>query len=156
MLLRHAPASIRQKGPLAAAARRRNDCWGSLDEAFAQERSRRWLDGVPDAVLSKVIEHGLCQDGGSWRLRFRKEWEARLYETPTSVWPLLKQPLPPITVLRGASSRVFEAAAARRWQAMRPQDQVLTVRDAGHLLPLEQPRHVAALISDALQASLER
>ena len=109
---------------------------------------------MPDAVLSKVIEHGLCEDGGSWRLRFRKEWEARLYETPTSVWPLLKRPLPPITVLRGANSRVFEAAHALRWQAKRPQDQVLTIHGAGHLLPLEQPRHVAGLISDALQASL--
>ena len=155
-LLRHAPAAIRQKGALAAAARRRTERWGSLDEAFAQERSRRWWAGVPDAVLSKVIEHGLCEEGGSWRLRFDKEWEARLYETPTSVWPLLKQPLPPITVLRGANSRVFEAADARRWQALRPHDRVLTVSDAGHLLPLEQPRHVATLIGDVLQASFGR
>jgi pimeloyl-ACP methyl ester carboxylesterase len=153
-LLRHAPATIRQKGRLATAARRRNDRWASRDEAFAQERSRRWFAGVPDAVLCKVIEHGLCEEGGTWRLRFRKEWEARLYETPTSVWPLLKRPLPPITVLRGANSRVFEAAHALCWQAKRPQDRVLTVNGTGHLLPLEQPRQVASLISDALQASL--
>lgn len=155
-LLRHAPAAIRQKGALAAAARRRNDRWASRDEAFEQERSRRWFAGVPDAVLSKVIEHGLFEEAGSWRLRFHKEWEARLYETPTSVWPLLKRPLPPITVLRGASSRVFEATHARRWQAMRPHDPVLTISDAGHLLPLEQPQRVAALIGEALQASLGR
>lgn len=155
-LLHHAPSRIRQKGPLAAAARRRADHWASPSEAFAQERSRRWFAGVPDAVLSKVIEHGLCHEGGAWRLRFHKEWEARLYETPTSVWPLLKRPLPPVTVLRGAGSRVFEAADARRWQAMRPRDQVLTIDDAGHLLPLEQPHRVAALIDEALQASLRR
>jgi pimeloyl-ACP methyl ester carboxylesterase len=153
-LLRHAPAAIRQRGALASAARRRADRWASFDEAYAQERARRWFARVPDAVLSDVLRHGLHEEeSGVWRLRFRKEWEARLYETPTSVWPLLKQPLPPITVLRGASSSVFSARDATRWQAIRPQDRVVEIVGAGHLLPLELPQRVAELIAEEAQAT---
>ncbi|MBC7958158.1 MAG: alpha/beta fold hydrolase [Cytophagales bacterium] len=156
VLLRHAPASIRQKSPLARAARRRADRWATFEEALAQERSRRWFARVPDAVLSDVLEHGLREEGGAWRLSFHKEWEARLYETPTSVWPLLKQPLPPITLLRGAHSAVLGAAAAARWRLMRPQDRVIEVANSGHLLPLELPQQVAAVIAAQAQAAFCR
>lgn len=139
-LLRHAPDTITRKGPMAEATRRRTDCWTSFDHAFAHERARRWYARVGDAVLSNVLRHGMRHDGSLWHLRFRKEWEARLYETPTSVWPLLAhRALPPITVLRGAESAVFPAEAFARWRRLRPQDQAVEVPGTGHLLPLERP-----------------
>lgn len=148
-LLRHAPATIRQKGAMAAAARRRTDRWASFEDAIAQERSRRWFARMNDEALAQMLRDGLMQEDGAWRLRFRKEWEARLYETPTSVWSWLRRPLPPITVLRGAESRVFDAADLSRWRRLRPQDRAVEVAEAGHLLPLERPEQVADLIGDS-------
>lgn len=139
-LLRHAPAAIRRKSPMAEATRRRTDAWASFDEAFAHERARRWYARVDDAVLDNLLRHGLRHDEGIWQLRFRKEWEARLYETPTSLWPLLaRHELPPLTVVRGAESTVFPAHALARWHRLRPQDTTLEVPATGHLLPLERP-----------------
>lgn len=138
-LLRHAPAAIRRKSPMAEATRRRTDTWASFDEAFSHERARRWYARVDDATLDNLLRHGLQRDGERWHLRFRKEWEASLYETPTSIWPLLaRRGLPPITVVRGAESGVFGAGDLVRWQRLRPQDVAIEVPAAGHLLPLEQ------------------
>ncbi|MGY4829648.1 alpha/beta fold hydrolase [Sphaerotilaceae bacterium SBD11-9] len=142
LLLRHAPASIRRKGPMARAARRRAAHWPTLAAAFTQERARRWYARLSDEVLADVLHDGLQAVDGGWQLRFPTEWEACLYETPESLWPLLRRPLPPITLLRGQSSSVFKAADAARWHALRPRDQVIEVADSGHLLPLEQPQQV--------------
>lgn len=142
-LLRHAPQGIRRKSALAAAARRRTDCWSSFDDAFAQERSRRWYARVTDEALANLLRHGLVEQEGGWVLRYRKEWEARLYETPASVWPLLERPLPPLTVMRGVESKVFSAAHLARWRRLRPHDQFVEVAHAGHLLPLERPDEAA-------------
>ncbi|HET7793273.1 MAG TPA: alpha/beta hydrolase [Rhizobacter sp.] len=142
LLLRHAPASVRRKGPMASAALRRVTHWPTLDAAFTQERARRWYARLSDEVLADVLHHGLQAADGGWQLRFRTEWEASLYETPESLWPLLRRPLPPITLLRGQSSAVFKASDASRWQALRPHDRVIEVADSGHLLPLEQPQQV--------------
>lgn len=144
-LLRHAPPVIRSKSPMAEAARRRTDSWASFDQAFAHERARRWYARVDDAMLENLLRHGLEEDNGAWHPRFRKEWEARLYETPTSIWPLLAcRDLPPITVVRGADSAVFSARDLARWQRLRPQDRAIEVPATGHLLPLERPDLPAA------------
>lgn len=147
-LLRAAPQAVRGKGRLAAAARRRTEQWATREAAYAHERQRRCLSRVSDEVLADVLGDGLENSGDTWRLRFRTAWEARLYETPSSPWPLLRQrELPPMLVLRGAQSGVFTAAHAARWQASRPHDRVVEVPGAGHLLPLEQPARAAELIS---------
>lgn len=139
-VLRIAPAAIRSKSPMAAATRRRTDTWASFEQAFAHERARRWYAQVDDTVLEHLLRHGLEHDGSAWRPRFHKEWEARLYETPTSIWPLLACPaLPPITVVRGADSAVFSASDLARWRRLRPQDCTIEVPATGHLLPFERP-----------------
>lgn len=145
-LLRFAPVAIRRRGPLAAAARNRRDRWSDATDAFAFERHRRWLARVSDSVLSDILQHGLKDDGGGVTLRFRKEWEATLYEAPTNIWPLLRQALPPITILRGADSKILHHSALRRWRKIRPADTIIEVADAGHLLPLERPAETARMI----------
>lgn len=148
-LLRLAPAAVRRRAPLAQAAARRAGRWPDAAAAWAETRARRWFADVPDAVLQQVFDDGLVADGEGVALRFRPAWEARLYECPRSVWPLLRGPLPPLTVLHGARSRLFTAADARRWRARRPQDHLQVFEHAGHLLPLEQPEAVARAMARA-------
>jgi pimeloyl-ACP methyl ester carboxylesterase len=146
-LLQWLPAGWRARGPLARAARRRRERWPDAASAWAETRARRWFAGVPDPALRLLLDDALEPGDPGLRLRFRGAWEARLYESPVSVWPLLSGPLPPITVLHGVTSRLFNAADARRWQRLRPQDAVRAVPGAGHLLPLERPAEVAAAMS---------
>lgn len=139
-LLRHAPVGVRRKSPMAVATRRRIDAWTSFDLAWAHERARRWYARIDDEVLDNLLRHGLEHAGGAWRPRFAKEWEARLYETPTSIWPLLaRNDLPPITVVRGAESTVFSPRDLARWRRWRPLDRTIEVPATGHLVPLERP-----------------
>ena len=145
-LLRYAPVAVRRRGPLAAAARNRSDRWSDVMDAFAFERRRRWLARVSDSVLSDILHNGLKDDGRGVTLRFGKEWEATLYETPANIWPLLRQALPPITIMRGADSKILDHAALRRWKKIRPADTIIEVADAGHLLPLERPAETARMI----------
>lgn len=119
-------------------------------EAFASERRRRWLARVPDSVLQDILQHGLQVAGDGVALRFGKEWEATLYERPTDIWPLLRQPLPPVTVLRGVDSTMLDRAAVRRWKTIRPADTIIEVAEAGHLLPLERPAETARTILGVL------
>ncbi|MBI5256564.1 MAG: alpha/beta hydrolase [Burkholderiales bacterium] len=153
-LLRLAPAGVRERGPLARASRRREARWPGFDEAWAQARARRWFAGVADEVLHDVLSDGLQPAAdGSLQLRFDPAWEARLYEQPVSLWPLLARPLPPMALLYGEHSRLFRAADAARWQRLRPQDTVQRFATAGHLLPLEQPQAVLASLRALLQAA---
>ena len=146
-VLGHAPAAVRRKSPMAEATRRRADTWTSFEQAFAQARARPWYARLDDAALRLVLQNGLQHDGQQWRPSFRTEWEATLYERPTSVWPLLaRRNLPPITVLRGAQSAVFPAAAFARWRRLRPDDEAIEIPSTGHLLPLEAPARIASLL----------
>lgn len=146
-VLAHAPAMVRRKSPMAEATRRRADTWASFEQAFAQARARAWYGRLDDAALRALLHSSLHHDGQHWRARFRAEWEATLYERPTSVWPLLdRRDLPPITVLRGAQSAVFTASAFARWRRLRPHDTAIEIRSTGHLLPLEAPARIASLL----------
>lgn len=149
-LLRHAPAGVRRRGPLARAARRRPDGWRDFGSAWQEARARRWFARVPDSVLQDLVQDGLEPAEEGLRRRFRSAWEARLYENPVSLWPLLRGPLPPITLLHGASSALFTDADAHRWRRLRPQDRLTRFAEAGHLLPLESGPAVAALMARSL------
>jgi pimeloyl-ACP methyl ester carboxylesterase len=154
LLLRFAPAAVRARGPLARGARQRHDTWSSAEEAFACERRRRSLARISDSVLQDILDDGLVtKPEGQVTLRYTKEWEALLYESPASVWPVLRDPLlklPPVTVVRGGESRVLSSKDVRQWQAARPEHEVVELAEAGHLAPLERPIQVAVVTLAAL------
>lgn len=150
-LLQYAPASVRRRGPLATSARKRADRWPSYEAAFEAERRRRWLSRVPDAVLHDILRDGLIETTAGVTLRYPKEWEATLYESPANIWPLLRKHLPPITVLHGAESSIFDRAATHRWRRLRPTDTFVEISGSGHLLPFEQPEAVVEVLRHSSQ-----
>ncbi len=150
--LRRAPRWFHEGNPYRQAALRRRDRWPSREAAFADERQRRLHARVSDEVLSDIVEAGLIDhpEGGK-TLRFSKHWEASLYESPVNVWRVLRSSLPPVTLLRGAESKVLSRETYRRWQAVHPSTRGIEIPDSGHLLPLEQPEVTARIVLDALR-----
>ncbi len=151
IFLRLAPGRVRRCGPLAQAARKRVDRWSDRNAAFAAHRQRRRFGQIPDRVLLDMVEDGLVEDSQGVTLRYTKEWEATLYESPPNIWPLLRRSLPPILLVRGAGSDLFDSRTIKRWQQVRPHDEVVTISGGGHLLPLERPQETAAAIGKLLQ-----
>ncbi len=84
---------------------------------------------------------------GTVQLAYPPAWEAKIYVTlPDNLWRKLALLKAPLLVVGGAESDTFTSAAALA-QRM-PHASIRIVPDAGHLVPLERPAAVAALISE--------
>jgi pimeloyl-ACP methyl ester carboxylesterase len=64
----------------------------------------------------------------------------------------LKELRPPLLIVRGAHTNAFIPKAAQRVQKLLPQAIIHTIENAGHLVPLEKPGEVGALINAFLSA----
>lgn len=151
-LLQYAPAAIRQRGPRAKSTAKRPNRWANKDEAYARERKRRHYARVSDDVLKQIVESGLVphpEDG--YMLRFSREWESRLYESPANIWGVLRRALPPVTVIRGEDSDLLSESAFKRWRRRCPQHRFIEVPDSGHLVPFEKPAFVAELVQSEIE-----
>ncbi|MET0458738.1 MAG: alpha/beta hydrolase [Ilumatobacteraceae bacterium] len=56
----------------------------------------------------------------------------------------------PVTLVWGASDRLIPPSYAARWRQLVPQADVVTIADAGHMAPYEQPAAVAKAVTTAL------
>jgi pimeloyl-ACP methyl ester carboxylesterase len=83
------------------------------------------------------------------------EWEARIYVTAAisdrSIWNDLAGLKPPLLVIRGEYSDTFTAYTARLMQKKLPKMSFVNLPESGHLVPLEQPQKIAAIITEFLQ-----
>lgn len=143
---------------LEASAQRRRTSFTSAQEMFANYRTKPAFARLSDAALEAYVA-AMAGPGaaGTVQLAYPPAWEAKIYVTlPDNLWrklPLLQAPL---LVVGGAQSDTFTSAAAQALALRMPHASIRIVPDAGHLVPLERPAAVAALISDfvAQQAAL--
>jgi pimeloyl-ACP methyl ester carboxylesterase len=90
-------------------------------------------------------------DDGQVHLNYPPEWEARIYNTiATDVWGLPRRVKLPMFVIRGALSEPFTALSALTFRLLKPSVPLITLPDAGHLLPQEKPETVGKLIAEFL------
>lgn len=136
--------------PLIRGALRRRESFPDVEavrDTYAEKAVFASWD--PD-VLDDYVRSGFSQtDAGDVRLRYPKEWEARIFETtPADVWNELGAIDVPMLVIRGASSDTFSTAAANRVRRELPTARVIEFEGASHFVPMEKPYEVAALIED--------
>jgi pimeloyl-ACP methyl ester carboxylesterase len=85
-------------------------------------------------------------------LAYSPEWEAHIFgTTPAGIWRDVSQLNTPALVVRGAQSNTFRPAAQARMAHKLPQACFATIPRAGHLLPMERPDEVGAVIRDFLE-----
>jgi len=141
--------------PLVRGALRRRRVFASREVLLRGYRRKSVFRYMDNVSLEAYVE-GLTRPrpDGKYELVYSPEWEARIYVT--GVWrdmdlwrglPLLELPL---LILRGAETDTFWASTARRVQRKLPSAQIVTIENATHLVPLEQPEKVARIITEFL------
>lgn len=140
--------------PLARSARRRRREFADKSKAlerFAAGRGifKTWSRDFIEAYL----ECGLLErETDSAILKCDPEIEAQIFESvPLDVWTYARRIVCPVLAIRGESSPAFLPAAARRLARFLSDYRWITLRHAGHFVPMEQPLDCARAILDFLR-----
>ncbi len=155
-LNRLAPDRLKRKSPLVAVALNRRYEWDSPEEAFAHFRQKSVFARWPDESLWDFIHCGLEEIPGrapAVTLAYPREWEARIYATVPYIWSDLPRVDWPLLGIRGEHSDTIVDSAWKKWGKMRPQDRLVMLEGAGHMIPMEKPAELARLVLDYLEAS---
>lgn len=144
--------------PLIPGTLRRRRAFASRDEMFAHFRAAATLRHIDDRGLWAYVDSiARPRPDGRIELAYSPEWEAKVYEAgPLDLWAQLKELKPPLLVVRGAHTNSILPKAAQRVQKILPQAVIHTVADSGHLVPLEKPEAVGALINEFLSERVMR
>ncbi len=146
---------FRHLHPLVRRTLRRKTSFPDRESMFRNYRSKQIFKGIPDEVLRDYVE-GLAEEtpAGSIKLRYSPAWEVRIYETGGSadryVWKNLSRISCPVLVLRGERSDTLGQNTLERIARVLPRGRTVTLPSVGHLLPLEEPQQVAAVVLDFL------
>jgi pimeloyl-ACP methyl ester carboxylesterase len=131
---------------MAEGARRRRMVFESADEAFEQYRARSLFQRWPDETLRLYIDEGTFhREDGQVQVKCAGETEAEIFTKSGSLrtWDVLPQVSVPVLVMAGEHSDGFTATVARGVAGRVPDGRLVTVPDAGHLVPMERPDVVA-------------
>jgi pimeloyl-ACP methyl ester carboxylesterase len=145
---------LAQRQPLVQGALRRRHAWPNRQDCFEQYRARSFFARLSDEALWDYVKFGTEQrDDSLVALRYPPAWEAQIFATtPTGIWRDVPRLRIPTLVVRGEHSQTFQPAAEKRMARRLPQARFVTIRDAGHLLPLERPAETGAVLREFVDA----
>ena len=156
------PPAILQKiaeNPEAAAFRtmvdsalKRRTRWASRQVAFDRFRRKSVFRRFSDEALWDYVNSATRDAGnGSFELVYPREWEARFYSMPPfHVWEAIKQLTQPTLAIRAAETDTVFPQAWQLWQELQPNATFVELPDCGHMLTLERPSQVAAIVQNYL------
>ena len=145
--------------PLAAKAIRRTNFWRNRDEAMAYLRSRSLFQEWDDEMLELYIRHGMTRGkNGGLQLACSPQREAALFMGGRQFdpWPLLPKVSCPVLLVEGEKSENVGIIDLDRIQALIPDCKRRSVKDAGHLIPMERPREVTHIIREFFNSLRQR
>ncbi|MFH1981505.1 MAG: alpha/beta hydrolase [Pseudomonadota bacterium] len=133
--------------PLVRGARRRR-VFTDKHEALKRFLSRRSFKTWSKEFVEAYLECGLLEkDDQTAMLRCDPELEAQIFESiPIDVWRYGPRISCPVLTIRGAASDTFLPDAAARLGRIVPRCESITIPDAGHFVPMEQPEACAQAI----------
>jgi lipase len=137
--------------PFAAKAIRRTNFWHNRDEAMTYLRSRSLFHAWDDEMLEIYIRYGMMQGkNGGLQLACSPQREAALFMGGRQYdpWPLLPQVSCPVLLVEGEKSEMAGFIDLARIQSLIMGSKHHLVKDAGHLIPMEQPREMARIIGE--------
>jgi len=126
--------------------------WASFDEAV--EAMRRFNPRRSEDNIRARLAHSLGPaDDGRWRWKVDSAGlgaHPRFREPPDAMWRALAQVSCPALVVRGAESPLVSEEAAARVAAALAQGTVVTVPDAAHSVPGDNPAGFRSAVADFL------
>ncbi|TKB56198.1 alpha/beta fold hydrolase [Ferrimonas aestuarii] len=151
--IRLLPKRFRKRQVLVAKTLGRPNRFSDHQAAFEFHRGKRAYAGMDDSALNDYIQAAFVTEANSSDvvLRYSREWEAHIYQTPPWIWPRLRNLKVPTLCLRGAKSQTLTKAAFERLGRLSAHATLIELDDCGHLLPMERPQAVADTINDWLR-----
>lgn len=136
--------------PLAVKALQRTNFWRNRDEAMSYLRSRALFQKWDQEMLELYIRHGMIEQEDGIRLACSPRREAALFMGGRHLdpWPLLAKIACPVLLMEGEMSENRAFVDMDRIQSLISGCRRLTVKGAGHLIPMEQPREVTRVIQN--------
>jgi len=133
---------------LVRGARSRRDHWPDRATLLDSYRRKKIFELWDPEVLDDYIDCGTsAMPDGTLGLRYRREWEARIFEiAPHDLWPRLSRLQVPTLIIQGEHSDTFRNAAARRAAEELATTEVAVVRESTHFVPMERPEEVGEVI----------
>jgi pimeloyl-ACP methyl ester carboxylesterase len=135
--------------PMAAKTRTRRLIWGSRDELFRSFRQRPPYDSWTDEALRTYVEEGTFErPDGEFELYCPGRIEAQIYQNANGLdgFSCLSALRIPALIVRGERSDSFDEARADHALACLQSGRLLTVPNATHYVPMEQPGLIADLV----------
>ena len=138
---------------IVRGARRRRELWSHRDEARTTYSSKKIFADWDPEVFDDYLDAGMVdQPRGGVRLRYPKEWEARIFSAaPHNLWAELRKVSVPTFFVQGEHSDTFLDAARVRIEKEVPASRTAVVADSSHFLPMERPAELARLVEEFLE-----
>ena len=134
---------LRERGrALAERTARRRPTWPSREAMLADLAAKPTYAKWQSEQLRLYVDEGtvLGEDGAIW-LKCPPAIESQLYSTGADLdpWPYLRARRGPVWLIRGSESRTLTPATAEAIATALALPPPITVADAGHFVPQEQP-----------------
>ena len=137
--------------PLASKSLKRKNHWKNPLEAMGYLKSKSLFKNWTEEMLELYITHGMKErKRGGIELVCSPKTEAALFigGVQYNIWPLLSKISCPVLIIEGGTSDSKNYIDMERTVALLPRASRIIVADAGHLIPMEQPSKIAAIIGD--------
>ncbi len=136
--------------PLAAKSIRRTSVWRSRNEAETYLRNHPVFSRWDEEVLALYLNHGLNEKDQAVRLACSPEMEAAIFMGGIRYdpWEVVPRITCPVLVVEGGESDQGRYVDLKRLAAGFPAGSHLLLPGVGHLMPMEKPLAVTAVIGD--------
>ncbi len=138
-----------EQHPLAAKSIQRRSEWKNREEALAYLKGRKLFSRWDKEMLELYLKYGMTSgDGGEMKLVCSPRKEASLFMggNARNPWPLLSSIECPVLLIEGEKSDNKLFIDLKKAGSLFPDSSYFEVKDAGHLIPMEEPAVTAGLI----------
>ena len=146
-----------EQHPLASKSIRRRNAWSDEEEAREYLGGKDLFANWDREMLDLYLQHGMSEaDSGALTLACSPRREAALFMGGMEIdpWPLLEKIACPVLLVEGEKSENRLVINLGHAASIIPDADLEVVEDARHLVPMEKPREVLALIHEFFQQGI--
>jgi pimeloyl-ACP methyl ester carboxylesterase len=143
--------------PLAQTAERRRAVFADRQAAHDRFSMGPFRDWEPE-VLDLYVDHAFRDTGVGWELKCAPEIEADFFREGSNhdTWEHLDEIVAPVVLVAGERSDSHHGPYLSQLRARFQNAQLIVVSGAGHLVPMEQPKTIASIVNETVDAHPRR
>jgi lipase len=137
--------------PLASKSIKRKDSWNDREEALSYLRSKALFKTWDVEMLDLYVTYGMREsDAGGLQLACSPTREASLFMGGLQYdpWPLIPKVSCPTLILEGEESENRPFIDLKKAASSMPQGSYRLMSHVGHLIPMEKPPEILAIINE--------